>query len=472
MRVRHFALLAALAACGFSAYAQGLDDATKAKVEKEVQRVMSSTGVPSAQVGIVRGGKVVYTAAFGDARLATKDRPALKATVDMHYAVGSISKQFTAACVLLLVERGVLKLDDPVSKWYPELTRANEVTVRNLLTHTSGYSDYAPQDYTIPEWTKPGHPLATVHKWAGKPLDFEPGTKWQYSNTNFVLMGLIVQKASGVPFPKFLRDNVLKPLHLKHVLDLDTDRAKMEPMGYKRIALAPLRPAQGEAPGWYFADGQLAMPVKTLLEWDISLLHRTLLKAASYDEMFREQKLKDGNGSHYGLGVQVGVRSGHAYVSHSGEIGGFVAMNAVFPDDDSAIAVLTNQDASSAAGLITSALSQVILPKADPSKVKASSDSPRDKVRGILTDLQQGKIDRSLFTEDANFYFSQDAIDDFHSSLAPLGALQQVTEETTRLRGGMTMRIFTAKFTNRSVSVSTYWMPDGKIEQFLVDGRD
>ncbi|MBS1814141.1 MAG: beta-lactamase family protein [Acidobacteria bacterium] len=451
--------------------AQGLDAATKARVENEIHRVMDETGVPSAQVGIVQGGKVVYTAAFGDARLATADKPALKAVVEMHYAVGSISKQFTTVCVLLLVQRGVLKLDDPVSKWYPELTRANDVTVRNLLTHTSGYSDYAPQDYTIPEWTKPGDPEATVRKWAGKPLDFEPGTKWQYSNTNFVLAGLIVQKASGVPFPKFLRENVLEPLRLKEVLDLDTDRARMEPTGYKRNALGPLRPAMAEAPGWYFADGQLAMPVQTLLEWDISLLHHTLLKPASYNEMFREQMLKDGDGSHYGLGVQVGVRDGHPYVGHSGEIGGFVAMNVTYPQDDAAIAVLTNQEASSAAGLITSALSAVLLPKVDGVESQKNA-SPRDRVRGILADLQQGKIDRSLFTGDANFYFSQQTIEDFHSSLAPLGELQHVTEESTRLRGGMTMRSYTARFAQKSVTVSTYWMPDGQIEQFLVEGRE
>ena len=446
---------------------QSLDSATQAKVESEIHRVMRETGVPSAQVGIARGGKVVYAAAFGDAQMASVAMPRVAATPEMHYAVGSISKQFTAACVLLLQQRGQMKLDDPVAKWFPELTRAQDVTVRNLLTHTSGYSDYAPQDYTIPEWTQKGDPLALVRKWAGKPLDFEPGTKWQYSNTNFVLAGLIVEKVSGVLFRDFLRDNLLRPLQLKDVLDLDYDHAKMEPVGYKRNALGPLRPAIPEAPGWYFADGELAMPVRTLLEWDESLLHRTLLRPESYDAMFAEQKMKDGSGSHYALGLQVALRDGRQVITHSGEIGGFVAQNTIYPQDDVAIAVLTNQDASRAAGLIASAITPLVL---GASAVSGAAHSvTNDEVKKILLAFAQGSIDRSLFTSNANFYFSQMAVGDYQTSLAGLGALQSVTEDRALLRGGMQMRSYTAQYASRSVSVSTYWMPDGKLEQFLVE---
>ena len=116
---------------------QGVSSELKGKIDAAVKQVMEKTGVPSASVGIVQGGKVVYTAAYGQASLS----PALAASPEMHYAIGSISKQFTTACILLLAEEGKLTLDDPVSRWFPELTRANEVKVRNLLTHTSGYED-------------------------------------------------------------------------------------------------------------------------------------------------------------------------------------------------------------------------------------------------------------------------------------------------------------------------------------------
>jgi D-alanyl-D-alanine carboxypeptidase len=438
----------------------------KGRIDAAVQQVMEKSGIPSAVVGIVQGGRVVYTGGYGMARLT----PTLAATPEMHYALGSISKQFTAACVLLLAEDGKLKLDDPVSRWFPELTRANEVTVRNLLTHTSGYEDYAPQDYTIPAWTKATKPLDVVRAWATKPLDFDPGTKWQYSNTNFVLAGLIVEKVSGVPFWQFLETRVLRPAGMKDVLNLDTDREKMEPTGYMRNALAPLRPATPEAPGWYFADAQLAMPVADLLRWDISIMDQTLLKPASYAAFETEMKLKDGSGTQYGLGVDVGVRDGHRIVAHTGEVGGFVAANAIYPDDKVAVAVLTNQEANPAASAIARAVAPLMLGAASASMGNPPAEA---QVKGILTGLQQGKIDRSMFTDDCNFYFSREAIEDFRSSLGPLGEVKTVTQTREALRGGMTFRAFEVEFSGgTSAIVSTYVTANGKFEQFLVDGKN
>src|SRR5579875_1230830 len=175
MRTALFALSLLLAAPSFL-HAQ-LTPELRSQIDAAAQKVLADTGVPSAEVGIVQNGRIVYTAAFGMARL----RPPVKATPEIAYPVGSISKQFTATAVLLLQQDGKLSLDDPVGKFFPKLTRANEVTIRNLLTHTSGYQDYAPQDYTIPRWRQPVDPMTVVEEFAGKPLDFEPGTQWQYS---------------------------------------------------------------------------------------------------------------------------------------------------------------------------------------------------------------------------------------------------------------------------------------------------
>ena len=218
--------------------AQQLPPDTAAKVATIAQKVLADTGVPSASIGIVQNGHIVYTHAFGLARVT----PPIPAEASMAYPIGSISKQFTATAILILQQQGKLSLQDPVSKFFPELTRANDVKIINLLTHTSGYQDYAPQDYTIPAWKLPGDPLAIVHEFAGKPLDFDPGTQWQYSNTNFVIAALIVQKVSGEPFAKFLRDHVLRPAHLDDVLNLNTDQSQLKVTGYMRYALAPIRP--------------------------------------------------------------------------------------------------------------------------------------------------------------------------------------------------------------------------------------
>jgi CubicO group peptidase (beta-lactamase class C family) len=423
-----------------------------AKVQSAVNDVMTRTHVPSASVGIVQGGRIVYTAAFGQARLS----PAMPATPEMHYAI-----------VMLLVQDGKMSLDDPVAKWFPELTRSSEVTVRNLLSHTSGYQDYAPQDYTIPVWTRPTTATAIIHEWATKPLDFDPGTQYQYSNTNFNIVGLIVEKVSGQPFWRFLSTRVLQPLHLDHSIDLDTQHDQLEPTGYMRNALGPLRPAQSEAPGWYFADGEMAMPASDLLTWDISEMNRSLLSPASYTAMETEMKLRNGQGIGYGLGVAVGYRAGHRVVAHGGEVGGFVASNTVFPDDKIAVVVLTNQEASSAAGAIGRAISALLLP---PSAAAPTGGLTEMQATAILQGLQQGQIDRSLFTADANFYFNDTALGDFRSSLAPLGAIKTLRQSGAALRGGQTYKGFDVEFTDGTkVTLSTYTMPDGKIEQFLVD---
>jgi CubicO group peptidase (beta-lactamase class C family) len=435
-----------------------------ASVKTVIADVMTKTQVPSASVGIVRDGRVAYVGAFGKARLS----PPLAASPDMHYAIGSISKQFTVAAAMLLAQDGKLSIDDPLSKWFPELTHANEVTLRNLMSHTSGYEDYAPQDYTIPAWTKPTTAQAIVHEWATKPLDFEPGTQYQYSNTNFNIVGLIVEKASGQPFWSFLKSRVLDPVGLSRTIDLDTEHDQLEPTGYFRYALGPLRPAIMEAPGWYFADGEIAMPVADLLKWDISVMNESLLPHASYEAMETPTKLKNGSSITYGLGLTVGTTNGHRVVSHTGEVGGFVAFNAVFPDDKIAVAVLTNQEASPAASAIGRGISAVLLPGAAPSPEDTAQ--AETLARRVLTDLQHGRIDRSLFTANANFYFDQQGIDDFAASLGPLGSIKSLHQTGTSLRGGMRYRGFGVEFANGTrVNLSTYMTNDGKIDQFLVE---
>lgn len=449
---------------------QGIDSLPgplSATVRAAITDVMRKTGVPSASVGIVRGGRPAYVAAFGNARLS----PAMPATPDMRYAIGSISKQFTVAALLLLQQEGRLSIDDPVSKWFPELTRANEVTLRNLLTQTSGYEDYAPQDYTIPAWTHPSSAERIVHEWATKPLDFDPGTQYQYSNTNYDIVGLVIEKASGQPFWSFLISRVLGPVGVTHAVDLDSARDRLEPTGYFRNALGPLRPARAEAPGWYFADGELAMPVSDLLRWDMSMMNEALLSHASYAEMESPTRLKDGMYSSYALGVVAGALHGHRMLSHSGEVGGFVAYNAVFPEDGIAVAVLTNQEASSAAGAIGRALDSLLIPPSTAAVPPTGDAAQAEQLaRTTLTALQHGSIDRTRFTPNANFYFDSTALADYRTSLGRLGAIRSVHQGSVALRGGMTYRGFTVAFANgTTVELSTYTVPDGKYEQLLVE---
>ncbi len=345
--------LVILALAAVTAHAQtinALDSAIQNRIDRIATQVLEQTGVPSASVAVVKGGKLVYTHAYGKARLAAGSVPAVAATPEMRYSIGSISKQFTSAAILLLQEEGKLSMDDAVGKYVPGLTRGDEVTIRQILSHTSGYQDYWPEDYVMTTMLQPETAQQIIDTWGKKPLDFEPGTQWQYSNTNFVIAGRIVEQVTGEPYMEFLTQRIFRPLGMQSVWNSDEVKlTQVDATPYYRHALGPLRVAPKEGRGWMFAAGELAMTAHDLALWDESLIAQTVLKPESYKQMFTEVKLKDGKGTHYGLGVDVLDRNGHRSIEHTGEVSGFVSDNEVLVDDGVAVAVLTNQDAVGAA---------------------------------------------------------------------------------------------------------------------------
>jgi D-alanyl-D-alanine carboxypeptidase len=448
------------AATPLAAQSPSLDPALAAAIDSIATQVLQSTGVPSASVAVVKDGHLAYAQAYGLARLD----PRTEATPGMRYSIGSISKQFCAGLILLLQQEKKLSLDDRVSRFLPQLAHAREVTIRQLLSHTSGYQDYWPQDYVPPMMLEPTTGEAILRRWADKPLDFAPGSRWQYSNTNYVIAGLIVEKVSGKPFFEFLRSRVLAPLGMTSVLNIDLGKLPdSDPTGYLQYALGPRRPAPKEGKGWLFAAGELAMTPSDLARWDIAMMNRSLLSPASYQAMETEVRLQNGAGTGYGLGVDVEMAGGHLLVSHGGEVSGFTASNRVYPEDHAAVIVLTNQDAASAAGLIGQRIGARLFATDD-----STAHQHEAMARRIFEGLQKGEIDRTLFTDNANAYFSAEALGDFASSLAPLGAPTGFTQVGQQLRGGMTLRVYRVTFADKTIRVWTFEMPDGKLEQYQV----
>src|ERR1017187_9114641 len=394
-----------------------LDPAIRDRVDRIAAQVLQQTGVPSASVAIVQHGKLVYAHAYGSARLATDKTPAIPATPEMRYSIGSISKQFTATAILLLQEEGKLSLDDPIGKYLPGLTRGDEVTIRQILSHTSGYQDYWPEDYVMTPMLKAESAQQIIDTWGKKSLDFEPGTQWQYSNTNFVIAGRIVEEITGHPLMDMLTTRIFRPLGMTSVWN--SDEAKLteaDATAYYRHALGPLRVAPKEGRGWMFAAGELAMTAHDLALWDESLIARTILKPDSYKEMFTEVKLRDGKGTHYGLGVDVRDRDGHRTIGHGGEVSGFVADNEVLVDDGVAVAVLTNQDAIGAASTIARLVASLM--------VGVGGTAAERQALDLFRGLQQGQIDRKLLAPNLSDYFTAEALGDFKNSLGPLGEPQ------------------------------------------------
>jgi CubicO group peptidase (beta-lactamase class C family) len=463
--VRLLCLVALLALACAPAFAQGtLPADLAARIDKIANDALAKSGVPSASIAVVRDGRLVYAKAYGDARLD----PKTPATPAMRYSIGSISKEFTAAAILMLQQQGKLNLDDKVAKFFPKLTDADRITLRQILSHTSGYQDYWPQDYLMPMMKQPTTPAAIMDKWAKKPLDFAPGAQWQYSNTGYVIAGAIVQKVTGqTPF-EFLQQHVFPKLGIRDAWDTNLKALPAtDARGYSRFALGPLRPSLKEGVDWMYGAGELAMTASDLARWDIAMIDETLLQPASWQAMQTEVLLNDGLGSGYGLGVFVGKQDGHRMISHDGEVMGFTAGNYIFPDDRTAVVVLTNQDAVGTFGVIGKGIARALFAVHDP-----AADQALAQARAIFANLQKGRIDRSLFSADANSYFDATALRDYRSSLAPLGKPASFTIRAARKRGGMQMRGYSVTFPKVKLDITTYTLPDGKLEQYLVASSD
>jgi CubicO group peptidase (beta-lactamase class C family) len=448
------AMVSAAFALTAPALAAPLTAAQKARIDAIVAETLKTTGVPSASIAVVVDGKLDYARAYGDQRL-DKTPPTLTA----RYAIASNSKQFTAAAILLLAEEGRLSLDDKVSKYLPELTRADEITVRQLLGHVSGIRDDWPQDYRFEAMTKPTTPQAIIDQWARAPLDFNPGAQYQYSNTGYTIAGVIFEMAAKEKLFAYEQRRIFKPLGMD-VAIAGVDPGPGDAHGTLRYALGPVRPIDGEREGWMFAAGDLAMSPGEIARWDIARLNRTILKPESWAA--QETNVSPATAcSQYGLGLQLNLNRPHPRVGHGGAWTGFLTENRIFPKDRAAIAVFTNAGFSNAQGAIADAIEAVIFETPDDTA----------QARALFSMLREGRIDRSKFTANGNFYFSKLALADFATSLKPLGEPRSVARIGTHgLRGGFTSDRFVFTFKSRKMIATLRAEPDGgRIEQFTFD---
>jgi CubicO group peptidase (beta-lactamase class C family) len=458
--------LALLAFVAAPAFAQPLTPADISRIDELVTSTLKETGVPSAEIAIVRDGQIVLNKAYG------KASDTLEARTDLPYQIASNSKQFTAMALLLLEDEGKLDLDDKVGKFFPDITGAEKISIRQLLSHTSGLSDFWPQDYSFEAMSRPTKPQGIVDRWGKQPLDFEPGDQWQYSNTGYVVAGMIAEKVSGEPLVKFLKRKIFDPLHMTSVIDQDDANGPKFPVGYGRYALGPVRAVTPPARGWLYAAGELSMTAEDLARWDIARINRALVPADDWAEQETSVKLNDGSSTGYGLGVSIGQRNGHKAIAHTGEAVGFLSANYVYPDDKAAVVVLTNSWSGAAYTRIARGITNVILPPAPQDAAQAAAAT---NARTVFDQLRAGKLDRSLLTKNANYYFTPQAIADFQSSLVPLG--EPVSFEPSGkpvLRGGFVIQGYTVKYPAKTLDLSTFYEPgtNGRIEQFLISAGE
>jgi CubicO group peptidase (beta-lactamase class C family) len=382
------------------------------------------------------------------------------------FAIGSVTKQFTCSAALLLAQDGKLSMSDPVAKYVPTATRASEVTLLDLGQHVSGYRDYYPLDFVDREMQRPETADTIIARYAARALDFDPGTRWSYSNTNFLILGKAIEIASGQSFGALLAQRIFTPLGMTRTAydppPSDTGLAR----GYTSYALAAPTPALPEASGWTGAAGAIWSTPTDLLKWDLALIDGQVLSRASYGMLTTPRTLADGRSTGYGCGL--GVQSGgDALVfQHGGAVAGLVSSNLVVPATRSAIVVFANADFAATGEIINAALDK-LTPHVDVPKIAGLP--ALEAARAFLTSLEQDKIDRTTLGDDFSALLTPHRVASDRASLATHGRVTEVRVVRTVERGGMEVAVVRFKVGATPAQSLMYRTPDGKIQQFLIN---
>jgi D-alanyl-D-alanine carboxypeptidase len=301
-------------------------------------------------VAVVKNGRTVLAKGYGFADLEN-DVPATAETV---YRIGSITKQFTSAAIVRLMEQGKLSLDDTLQKFLPNFpTQGNRVTVRHLLNHTSGIKSYTSLG---PKWERVVRldlaPDSVVALFANEPFDFKPGDAWRYDNSGYFLLGMIIEKLSGRPYGQYLQDEFFTPLNLKSTLYCDqAPLIRHRAQGYATRPGGEFMNAEPLSMTQPYAAGSLCSTVNDLVAWTVALSSGKVVSPASYKLMTTPGTLNDGKPLTYGFGLGVGALGGHRQVSHNGGINGFISELHHYADDSVITVVLTNTGALAAVQL-------------------------------------------------------------------------------------------------------------------------
>lgn len=312
-------------------------------VDDYVQTQMGKQHIPGLALAVVTNGVVLKTAAYGLANVEL----GVPVRTDTVFQIQSVTKTFTATAVMMLVEEGKLGLDDMLSKHLEGLPKTwDGITVRHLLTHTSGIKDFI-NEPTV-DLRKDLTPEDVVESLRKLPLNFPSGEKYVYSNTGYHLLGMIIRKITGKYWDDFLRERILQPLGMNDTrviswTEIITNRAS----GYGWDE-GRLRNGSFIAPTILgYAGGGLRSTVLDLAKWDAALTTEKLLKRSTLEQMWRPAKLNDGKDSSYGFGWGVATERGHRLISHTGSHStGFKSALARFVDDKLTVIVLTNQRAA------------------------------------------------------------------------------------------------------------------------------
>jgi CubicO group peptidase (beta-lactamase class C family) len=381
-RARPLALVALLTAAHLAAAQTSLDARARfaARADSLAKAYLAESHSSGASIAVVRGRDTLVMAGVGIADKAAH-RPATATTI---YRIGSITKQFTAAAIMRLVEEQRLRLDDDLSTYVPDFPyQGRHVTIRRLLNHTSGIHNYTDVPAWQARWAEDMSPESIVSLVRDRPFDFQPGTAWSYSNTGYVLLGMVIEKVTHRPYAEYLRDVFFRPLGMQstsYCPSHPTDPAFAAGYGPSGADAAYLSMTQP------FSAGALCSTVGDLVRWQRALAGGRVVNPASYAQMITPDTLIDGHRLDYGFGLAPGAFFNHRFVGHDGGINGFQSSALYFPDDTLSVVVLVNNGGASpspntlALNLVRLAYGMQPAPTMPPAV--PLDDATRDRVAG------------------------------------------------------------------------------------------
>ena len=440
-------------------FAQSFD---AARIDSIVNAEMTRQRIPGLAVGIMRGNQTLLAKGYGLANVEHR----VPVTTETIFQSGSVGKQFTSAAIMLLVEDVKVKLDDPILRFFPDGPAAwKDITVRHLLTHTSGIPDYTSesmnyrQDYTEDQLVKMAYAL---------PLEFPAGARWNYSNTGYALLGYIARRAGGRFYGDVLADRVFKPLGMKTARVITEEDIVMNRAAGYRLAGGVLKNQEWVAPQINTtADGSLYLSLDDMLAWERGLRAGSVLKPESWQQIYGQVKLRSGNPYPYGFGWSIDSIGGQLRISHGGAWQGFRTHIDRYRGDDLSIIVLANL-AQGNPGTIAARIAGAINPALERPALKPITDTQpaqTAKFRSVLTAAAQSGLKPAAFAYVRAGFFPGSA-NYYTGMLKTAGALQNVVLLERRTLGDDVISSYEAHF-DKGVFIGTLGVaPDGRLSTF------
>lgn len=387
-----------------------------ARIDSYIRAEMRRQQIPGVALAVVRNGKVDLLKSYGFSNVEHQI-PVKPETV---FQSGSMGKQFTATAVMILVEEGKLSLDDKISKYFTDAPEGwKNITVRHLLTHTSGMGEYPPdldlrRDLTEAEY------LALIKS---VPLSFATGAKWDYSNLGYVTLGMLIRKVTGKFYGDFLAERIFRPIGMTTARVIsEADIVPNRAAGY-RLVKGKLKNQEWVSPSTNStADGSLYFTILDLAKWDAALYTQKLLKQTSLAQMWTPVGLNDGKTKGYGFGWHTDVMHGRRVIFHGGAWQGFKSFIVRFPDDKLTIIFFANswemRDFAFARGLISIFYPEFALPAVQP--IEDKEPQVTALVRRVLLQFSRNAAEPNLFTTEAQVKIFPDQARQISESLNSL----------------------------------------------------